>query len=396
MNDNENKPADGEEPAADGAPAAEASDGTPQADAAADAAPAPAEASNDGGEPTGEAAAVTDEGAAAASSSSDAPGDGANNDVAIEPEAPVAAEPETPVSEEPEPPVAEEPEAPQPVAAAQPPAPQDETADDGADAGGTAGDGSVETAPAEADGADGAPEQADLLLPPLRTGDEDASEPAAEETPTVLAAYEYRFIRVRQNTWDTVEAEILSNGATAVADAGGQLFGIWAGQIGLSANQGIIVTVWPDAVTAKQNGVKAIDGIKDISASETMYLEPTRRPVDPTPPEGPGIFAHRVFEVRRDDAERFIELSDEAWPQFEEVFGSRIFALWRETGHDRANERLILLTRYPDYAAWENSRYWRPEPDPNAADALKRFRERREITVDTFVYTTRLAALPAG
>ena len=103
-----------------------------------------------------------------------------------------------------------------------------------------------------------------------------------------------------------------------------------------------------------------------------------------------------MFEVRRDDAERFIELSDEAWPQFEEVFGSRIFALWRETGHDRANERLILLTRYPDYAAWENSRYWRPEPDPNAADALQRVRERRELTVDTFVYRTRLAALPAG
>ena len=217
---------------------------------------------------------------------------------------------------------------------------------------------------------------------------EPEPEPAPEPQP--LRIYEYRFIRVKQNTWDSVEAAILAN-AAAVAEAGGQLFGVWAGQIGLSANQGIVVTVWTDIDTAKRKGQTALAGINDVSASETLYMEPTTRPVDATPPEGPGIFAHRIFETRREDTERFVQLSDEAWPQFEEVFGTKIFALWRETGHDRAFDRLILLTRYPDYAAWQNSRFWRPEPEPNAADALEKFRERRQITVDTVVYTTRLA-----
>ena len=220
-------------------------------------------------------------------------------------------------------------------------------------------------------------------------------EPQPEPEPLPLRIYEYRFIRVKQNTWDSVEAAILSTGAAAVGEAGGQLYGVWAGQIGLSANQGIVVTVWTELHAAKRNGDAAIKGIADVSASEALYLEPTTRPLDATAPEGPGMFAHRVFEVRRDDADRFIELSDNAWPQFEEVFGTKIFALWRETGHERAYDRLVLLTRYPDYAPWANSRFWRPEPDPNAADALAKFRERREITVDTVVYTTRLAVAAA-
>lgn len=261
-----------------------------------------------------------------------------------------------------------------------------------------------------------APETAAAPEPPAEgEGDEpaaeseppaDTSEPAAEPEPAAapepepepepLRVYEYRYIRVRQNAWDEAEQAILGKGAAAVAEAGGQFYGLWAGQIGLSANQGVVVTVWTSLDAAKQGGKTAIAAADSIAASETLYLEPTARPEEPTAPEGPGMFAHRVFEVRRDDADRFIALSSEAWPQFEEVFGARIFALWRETGHDRAMDRLILLTRYPDYAAWEASRFWRPDPDPKAADALARFRERREITTDTVVYTARLASPAAG
>jgi hypothetical protein len=225
---------------------------------------------------------------------------------------------------------------------------------------------------------------------------EAVAQPGPEPEPVPLRFYEYRFIRVRQNTWDEAERAILSQGAEAVAKAGGQLYGVWAGQIGLSANQGIVVTAWTDLQAAKRSGGEAIAGIGAVSTSEALYMEPTTRPSDPTPPEGPGVFAHRIFEVRRDDANRFIELSDYAWPQFEYVFGTRVYALWRETGHDRAMDRLILLTRYNDYAAWEASRYWRPDPNPTATEALERFRERRAITVDTVVYTTRLATPAAG
>jgi len=236
----------------------------------------------------------------------------------------------------------------------------------------------------------------DAPAEPAPAEPEPQPEPEPEPEPEPLRVYEYRYIRVRQNVWDEAEQAILGQGAAAVAEAGGQLYGVWAGQIGLSANQGVVVTVWTSLDAAKRGGKAAIAGTDTVAASETLYLKPTARPGDPTAPEGPGMFAHRVFEVRRDDADRFIELSSQAWPQFEEVFGARIFALWRETGHDRAMDRLVLLTRYPDYAAWEASRFWRPDPDPKAADALARFRERRDITVDTVVYTTRLATPAAG
>jgi hypothetical protein len=254
-------------------------------------------------------------------------------------------------------------------------------------------------APADTDGSDADPASYAWATQPVVEPDAGAgveavvaseAEPEAEPEPQPLRIYEYRFIRVKQNTWATVETAILGAGAAAAAEAGGQLYGVWAGQVGLSANQGIVVTVWTDLDAAKRNGKAAIAGIDEVSASETLYLEPTARPLDATAPEGPGMFAHRIFETRREDTDRFVQLSDEAWPQFEEVFGTKIFALWRETGHDRAFDRLILLTRYPDYAAWEKSRFWTPEPDPNASGALEKFRERREITVDTVVYTTRL------
>ncbi len=232
--------------------------------------------------------------------------------------------------------------------------------------------------------------------PFLAAEPERVPQPGEAPAPEPLRIYEYRFIRVRQNAWNEVEQAILSQGAAAVAKAGGQLYGVWAGQVGLSANQGIVVTVWSDLQAAKRNGGAAIAGINAIVASEALYMEPTARPVTPAPPQGPGMFAHRIFDVRRDDAERFVHFSDYAWPQFEHVFGARVYALWRETGHDRAVDRLILLTRYNDYAAWEASRFWRPEPNLNATEALERFKERREITIDTVVYTTRLATSDAG
>ncbi len=232
--------------------------------------------------------------------------------------------------------------------------------------------------------------------PFLAAEPERVPQPGEAPAPEPLRIYEYRFIRVRQNAWNEVEQAILSQGAEAVAKAGGQLYGVWAGQVGLSANQGIVVTVWTDLQAAKRNGGAAIAGMNAIVAAEALYMEPTARPVTPAPPQGPGMFAHRIFDVRRDDADRFVHLSDYAWPQFEHVFGARVYALWRETGHDRAVDRLILLTRYNDYAAWEASRFWRPEPNPNATEALERFKERREITIDTVVYTTRLATSDAG
>ena len=58
--------------------------------------------------------------------------------------------------------------------------------------------------------------------------------------------YEYRRIRVAPRSWRRVGPALHERGAGAVAAAGGTLFGVFVGQIGLGSNEGVVLTAWPD------------------------------------------------------------------------------------------------------------------------------------------------------
>jgi hypothetical protein len=181
--------------------------------------------------------------------------------------------------------------------------------------------------------------------------------------------YDYRTLRTERGAWPKV---------TDAAGAIEGLFGVWRGEIGWHTDEGALMSF----------GDADFSVVPGVLESTVQRLEATVRPVDPTPPDQDGIYAHRWFEVAPDDVDKFIELSVAAWPEFEDAYeGTRIIGLWRSV--DAAEPaRLLLITRYASLATWENSRPY--TPGPAAAGAREKFLRRAELTRRTIVRITRL------
>ena len=54
--------------------------------------------------------------------------------------------------------------------------------------------------------------------------------------------YDYRRIRLEPRSWRAAAEAILDAGAARVEAAGGVFFGLWQGQIGSGANEGVVST----------------------------------------------------------------------------------------------------------------------------------------------------------
>lgn len=166
------------------------------------------------------------------------------------------------------------------------------------------------------------------------------------------------------------------------AAAGDALFGVFRGQIGLEANEGILLTVYLD--TAKL--ALAVGALRAASSDardvRTERMVATVRPVEPTRPTRNGVYAFRSFEILDADSSEFASLSERAWPQFEASYDAEIVGLWKSLDVRPPDARFHLLTRYASLATWEASRadVGRPE-----------FARRHKLTRATKVVTTTLA-----
>jgi len=65
-----------------------------------------------------------------------------------------------------------------------------------------------------------------------------------------------------------------------------------------------------------------------------------------------------------------------AWPAFERTYGATIEGFLLADTRDR----VLLITRYPSVAVWEQSRGVGSEGDADTAEARRRFLRRRELT----------------
>jgi len=191
----------------------------------------------------------------------------------------------------------------------------------------------------------------------------------------VHETYEQRRFCAGPGAW-TGQAERLR------AAAGSSFFGLFRGQIGLEANEGVLVTAYPDAGRLAQ-AVGALrvasDGARDV---RTERMVATVRPTSLTPPTRPGVYAFRTFEIAASDADEFTSLSERAWPDFEGSYDAQIVGLWKSLDVRAPDARFHLLTRYASLATWEASRadVGRPE-----------FARRHTLTRATRVVTTTLA-----
>lgn len=142
---------------------------------------------------------------------------------------------------------------------------------------------------------------------------------------------------------------------------------VFAPLLGFASDQALVLT---------QAGGDLI-GVPGVIASARDRLSPTLRPTDEAPPMPGGIYVHNWFTIDGEAADEFVQLSGEAWPDFERRFETKIYGLFlaQESDGDRASgaRRLLLMTRYRDLGEWQVSR------DPTS-DAMQVFMRRRELT----------------
>jgi heme-degrading monooxygenase HmoA len=188
--------------------------------------------------------------------------------------------------------------------------------------------------------------------------------------------YEYRRFRVAPGEWEPFVERLRSA-------AGPSLFGVWRGQIGLEANEGIAMTAWADeeALAAGARALAPVFGRALESRAERRVA--TLRPEQPTPaPPRNGVYAFRFFSLADADWPEFADLSGRAWPGFESSYDARICGFFRSLDVPPPDARVLLLTRYASLAVWEASR-----ADTGRAE----FQRRHKLTRATIVCT----AVPA-
>ena len=181
-------------------------------------------------------------------------------------------------------------------------------------------------------------------------------------------------------------AEALAKPAPKLQACGALLLGQFSPQLGWAANEAaVLLGCGPDfdkdaahTVVLKAVGVAG-------GAGQTLSL--AARPGSAVRLTPGGIHVHRWFTVGAADRDEFVQLSAQAWPDFERQFDARIFGLFdaEQSAADLAAEdqRLLLITRYGDHGVWEASR------DPTT-EAMQIFARRQMLTRYTRAASTLL------
>ena len=169
---------------------------------------------------------------------------------------------------------------------------------------------------------------------------------------------------------------LTSDGREAIGRMGGAIWGCWPGAagFGLRSDAVLLATTWPDDAAAGA-ATELLAGARPVIEVAGTPLHATARPVSETPIAGEGLWVFRDFELAREDAARFVELSGSAWATFEARFDARIDGLFRAPDPAPELARMLLVTRYADLSTWEASRS--AEADP---ESWSRFAERRALT----------------
>ena len=128
--------------------------------------------------------------------------------------------------------------------------------------------------------------------------------------------------------------------------------------------------------------------VKDTNVIALRLL--TRRyPTKDDTSDNPGIYTVRTFDVRDNDVDRLVYLSEERWWHWAET-GLRHMPLGQWISIIAPERRIYMMTRYDDMAHWEQTRDASPEPsDPELkriwADGYAAVRERSRMCLSTNV-----------
>ena len=159
-------------------------------------------------------------------------------------------------------------------------------------------------------------------------------------------------------------AHIRDVAAPAMTTAGGEMLGLFQGQLGFSSNEAVLLLRWP---TAARDRLREVDRAPGVVMMHPEMLVPTVRPSDQDALRKGGIYVHRWFTVDADQVDDFVALSNRAWTNFEGSYQTQIFGLFtaERTVQDlrEGAGRLLLLTYYARHGVWEESREQTRDPN---------------------------------
>ena len=160
-----------------------------------------------------------------------------------------------------------------------------------------------------------------------------------------------------REAWADFAAHLRGTTAPAIAAGGGEVLGLFQGQLGFASNEAVVLLRWPNAA---RDRLREIDGAPGVVAMHPQKLTPTVRPADDKRLKSGGIYVHRWFSVDADGVADFVALSNRAWEAFEGSYDTEIFGLFTaETTEQDLRDgvgRLLLLTYYASHGVWEASR----------------------------------------
>lgn len=202
-----------------------------------------------------------------------------------------------------------------------------------------------------------------------------------------MTIYDQRIVRFGPRLADAGVRHLVTEGARAIAVNGGKLFGVFKPVIGLSQNCVVVITEWQDEAAAHTHAASTLQGVNDARVAAHDLWEPTVRPLPgELPEETSGFYSHRAFDIRPENWPRFLELSSDAWDNFEGVNESVVKGFWKaRTPPAPGLLRVRLMAWYANLDAWERSRWWSSNARPGQEDAIRRFRERSAMLEDNEV-----------
>lgn len=176
------------------------------------------------------------------------------------------------------------------------------------------------------------------------------------------SVYEIRSFKAKRLQSDALRQYVLGVGKAAVEAAGGVLFAAFHGHIGVSTDEGIVITRWKDGDAALRHGRLALAGCPELVDSEPeAYMEATLRPAETDAgPTLEGVYALRWFHLDDSKVKTHVSLSGKAWPSFEGNFKTKVIGLFKAIGGNAAHATMLLCTNYESMAEWERSRMAQP------------------------------------
>jgi len=182
----------------------------------------------------------------------------------------------------------------------------------------------------------------------------------------MAAHYDYLGFTLERGraAWVAFTAHIRDSATPAIAEAGGEVLGLFQGQLGFSSNEAVLLLRWP---SASRDRLREVDRAPGVFTMHPEMLVPTVRPGDKDMLRKGGMTVHRWFTVDADQVDDFVSLSNRAWTNFEGSYQTQIFGLFtaERTAQDlrEGAGRLLLLTYYASYGAWEESREQTRDPN---------------------------------